>query len=249
MTMQLVVLDELSVIQKSLCKRATEADWRPLVDAMTDVQRLVHLGGRMDQADRDEFQKRRFDQARETWKQAMQQEVNRWGCAGTKALPPSGGQELSDIKDRTDFAADSVTGTYNLNLAKEIIRIGQDTPTANRHVYAYRLFYTPGGWDARYWAAKEVEVAQNESMVHINAAIEAFYNRNGDLLQPEANVVPFTAAEEVCQGIVDGNPYRSVQVVYQKFDLPVHPNCPHTAQAVADKRLSPSVCRELWVGG
>jgi hypothetical protein len=249
MTLQLVVVEELSVIQKSLLsQRASEADWRPLVDSMTDVQKLVHLGGRMDQSDRDEFQKRRFDEGRETWKQALQVEVDKWGCAGTKALPPSSGQELSDIKARTDFAADSVTGTYNLNLAREIIRIGQDAPRANRHVYAYRLFRL-GGWDQGYWASKSIEVAQNESMVHINAAIEAFYARNGDLLQPAANVVPFTAAESECQAIVDGNPYDSVATIYQKFTLPVHPNCPHTAQVIAGKRLSPNVCRELWAGG
>lgn len=242
---------KMSVIQMSMCtqQRATEADWQAYVATLTDVQKLVHLSARMDQQARDEFRKRRFDEARQVWKQTLQKELDKWGCAGTKALPPSHGQELNDIADRADFSADSVTNTYNLELAKAIRRIGEEVPTANRYVYAYRLFYSPGGWDHGYWLEKSVQVGQIETMTHINAAVEAFYMRNGDLLEPEANVIPMETVCDICKEIVAGNPYKDVDTVYRMYDLPAHMGCPHVAQAVANKRLNPMTCRELWAGG
>ncbi len=227
--------------------RATEADWRPLLDEMTDTQRLVHLTARMTADDVTEIGDRLFTEGREAYRESISAEISRWGCTG-RAVGPVAGPELTAIRERADWAATSITGTYNLNLAKEIIRIGADTPTANRNTYAFRLFKASDSWDALYWQRKQTEVAQVETMTMINAATADFYVRNGDMLQPTANVIPQMAVCPICQAMVDGNPWPSVDEVYRQFDVPPHLNCPHYVDATPDRRLTADECRQLWVG-
>lgn len=227
--------------------RATEADWRQLVDEMSDVQKLVHLTARMQDADVTEIGDRLFKEGREAYREGLNAEIRRWGCTD-RAIVPTAGPELSAIRERADFAAESITGTYNFNLAKEILRIGEDTPKANRNVYAFRLFKAGDSWDKLYWDRKKTEVAQVETMTMINASTADFYARNGDLLQPEANVIPQLAVCPICQAMIDGNPWPSVDEVYRQFDVPPHLNCPHYVEAVATRRLSLDECRQLWVG-
>ncbi|MHC4088678.1 MAG: hypothetical protein ACYSVY_00090 [Planctomycetota bacterium] len=229
-------------------ERAEPGDWRPTVDEMSNVQKMVHLTARWVDDDRDERARRLFDEGRETYRQTLQDELNRWGCGGRQALAPAVGAELSAIRERVDWAAESVKNTYNLELAKEIVRVGEETPTANRHVYAHRLYYREDSWDGRYWQERDLMIAQTETMAMVNAALADFYARNGDLLQPEANVLPIAAVCPICQEMVDGNPWRSVDAVYNKFDFPPHPNCPHRPVPAVAGRLANDQCALLWAG-
>jgi hypothetical protein len=163
-------------------ERATPADWAKLVQEMSDVQQLVHLTGRMTVFDNQELGNRLFAEARETYRQTLSREAMRLGCKGS-TVPLAAGPELSALRGRADWAAGSVGGTYNLNLAKEIFRIYDETPTANRHVYAHRLYYAPNAWDKRYWADKSTEISQVETMTSVNAATADFYARNGDIAE------------------------------------------------------------------
>jgi hypothetical protein len=228
--------------------RATPEDWRPLIDDMTNVQRMVHMAGRVDSVGESEMAERLFREARETYRQTLQDEVNKVGCSGKKVIPPSVGPELSALRDRADWAAASVANTYNLELAKEIKNIRNATPTANRHVYAYRLYNKSGSWDGAYWTRKATEVAQVETMTTVNAATADFYERNKGLVEViEAYVVPFVAECPVCQEAVAGNPYKSASEIYGLYGLPVHPGCPHMVDSHA-KKLTAAECKELWLG-
>ena len=204
--------------------RADSGDWQPLVDEMTSVQADVFLTGQMSYADRNAYEDRLVEQGIETYKQTLQEEAWALGCVDSDAAPPDGA-ELDSIHDRAQFAAGSVTGTYNLNLAKEIIAIGEATPTANMNTYNYRLFKTPDSWDDRYWQEKNLEVAQVETMTIVNAAKSDFYSRNRDKTNPSAVVRPYFAVCEVCQEMVGGNPYRTVTEIYEQFEIPPHPGC------------------------
>lgn len=235
-------------LQSVYTDRATPADWQSLVSVLRPVQKLVHLTGRWVDDDIENLETRLFNELRITYRDGLQQELNKWGCAGVSAVIPAAGAELSAIRDRVRFAANSVGNTYNLELAREIIRIGEDTPTANRHTYAFRLYNRQGSWDSAYWVAKAEQIAQIETMTVVNAAVADFYSRNGDLLQPQAIVVPFTAAESVCAQIVSENPYRTVDTLYSRWTLPVHIGCPHRAEVRSDKRLDSETCRMLWAG-
>lgn len=228
--------------------RATPEDWKPVVSGMSKVQKVVHLAGRVDSVGQKEIADRLFKSARETYRQTIQDELNKAGCAGQKTIVPRAGRELSALRERANWAASSIANTYNLKLANEIIRIGNDTPSANRNTYAYRLFNNSDSWDKRYWAEKAQEVAEVESMTTINAGIADFYERNKGLVEvSEAFVVPFVAQCPICQEIVSHNPFRSVEAVYNQYNLPVHIGCPHSVD-VHTKKVSASQCKELWVG-
>lgn len=229
-------------------ERATESQWKSVVAKMTDVQKKVHLAGRRDKLDQKDLADRLFRESRETYKQTLQDELNKWGCSGQKAVTPDKGRELSAIRERADWAAESIANTYNFELAKEIVRIGQDTPTANRNVYAYRLYYSKASWDGAYWKEKATQVSQIETMTTVNAATADFYARNGDRLAPTANIVPFQAVCPICQELVANNPYKTPDEAYNASVLPVHVGCVHRVEVVPPERLSQSECKSLWAG-
>lgn len=226
---------------------ATESDWRPLIGQMSQVQKMVHLAARMDRQSRKEYERRLFEEGRETYRQTLQDELHRWGCPEQIALAPEKGPELKAIKDRAVWAARSISDTYNLFLARAILAIGEETPTANRHVYAHRL-YGSSGWDSEYWRVKARLVAEIETMTMVNAGLADFYDRNGDLLTPEAEVIPLVAVCSICKAMVAGNPHKTIQAVYARYDIPPHPGCPHRPQVVADRKLKRDECQRLWAG-
>lgn len=226
--------------------RAKPSDWQKVVGGMTRVQKLVHLTARWIGDDQAALSKRLFDQGRETYKQGLQSELNKWGCPTVKAVAPAVGSELSAVRERADWAAESVTNTYNLKMAQRIVEIGVEAPKANRHVYAYQLFHGTG-WDADYWTAKSQQVAEIESMTMVNAATADFYARNGDIVQGDAFILPTAAVCDICKELVDRSPFRSADEVYRQYDLPVHVNCPHFVDVRA-KRLTQQECRMLWAG-
>lgn len=209
----------------SLGMRTEAKDWQAAVKDLTPVQKKVHLAARWTSFDKIEFADRLFNEGRETYRQSLQAELNRWGCAGHQALAPSKGAELSAIRERADWAAESVMHTYNLELTHAIIAVGEDVPKANRNTYASRLFYREGSWDGLYWEAKSQFISEVESMTMINAAVADFYARNGDMLAPEVDVLPLAAVCPTCQELVAGNPWKSVEAIFNKYDMPPHPRC------------------------
>lgn len=228
--------------------RRTTAEWQALLDDMSPVQSLVHMAGRMGADDQERIADQIFDSARTAYRDAIQEEINKWGCAGLSAVVPEAGPELSALRARADWAAESIVGTYNYELAREIVAIGKQVPTANRHVYAYRLFYMEGSWDGGYWQDKATEVAQIETMTAINAAIADFYFRN-DLEPQMVMIEPQVAVCDICKAMVDGNPWDSVEEVNRLFVFQPHPGCPHHLDVVSGgQRLSPQQCFDLWVG-
>jgi len=226
--------------------RATQADWVALVAEMSDVQRLVHLTGRMTAFEERDLADRLFAEGKMAYQDALDAEALKLGCPGGANI--SAGPELSALRARADWAAASVTNTYNYNLAREIISIGEDVPTANRHVYAWRLYGSDTSWDKGYWTDKATEIAQVEMMTVINAGIADFHDRNGHLFEATAKILPYFAVCDLCQEMVDGNPYTTVAEVFRKYILPPHPSCPHHCQAMPKDKLTSRECADLWMG-
>ena len=228
--------------------RSSPGEWKAKLKGMSDVQKLVHLTGRMDAPQQRDAANRMFAEGRQTYKESVQTELDRWGCGGQKAVVPAAGPELSAIRDRADWAAESVANTYNVGLADALIDIGKAVPTANRHVYAHRLFNKNDSWDSKYWKNKATEIAQVETMTMIAAGTKDFYARNGDAVRAEAQVVPHSAVCPICVALVAGNPYKSIEAIYAESDLPVHNGCPHFAESMPPKRLTQKECEMLWAG-
>jgi hypothetical protein len=214
---------------------------------LSDVQDLVHLAGRLTADEEKQIADRLFDQSCQVYQAALQEEVNKVGCSGTMAVVPSEGPELSALRERADWAAATVVRTYNDQLAKAIWQIGEDTPTANRHVYASRLFYAGDSWDDGYWQLKAVQISQVETMTTISAASADFY-QNNDIPTEAALVVPYESVCAICADIVQGNPYRSADDVFRHYLLPAHLGCPHYVETVPQERLTNDECRDLWAG-
>jgi hypothetical protein len=228
-------------------QRKTQSDVNGVVDGLTSVQRLVHLAGRLTSDDRNELADRLFNDGRQAYRDALQNELSKWGCHGSQAFVPDTGPELTAIRDRADWAAQSVTHTYNYELANAITAVGNEVPTANRHTYAFRLFYQDSSWDKGYWEDKSTQVAQIEMMTVINAAVADFYARN--TLEPASVVItPYFAVCPICKDMVDGNPYDSVDDVVRQYVIPPHVGCPHHITTTASERLTPRQCETVWAG-
>ncbi|MFA4973442.1 MAG: hypothetical protein WC683_12560 [bacterium] len=219
-------------------------DWQSLVDSMTDVQRLVHLAARHTE---DHVRVRRETMIRATrdvYGEAIRQEVIHIGCPDPGRVYLREGAELRRMAEHINEVASGIENTYNYDLARAILQIGAETPTANRWVYAYRL----NGWEAERMAAKEPFIAETEYGWTVNAAKEAFWANNAQI-RAAAEVVPYPTVCPICAEYVAGNPYPSMEALYRRCSLPAHPRCPHHGSPLLDRRLTRDECRDLWIGG
>jgi hypothetical protein len=224
--------------------RRGEEDWRKLVDEMSDVQKLVHLAYRKTADDEEEWADDIFKNNRKTYTDTLDEEAAAWGCHP----PPASltrGPILKAIHDEADESGRSIVGTFNYDLALEIRRIGRETPTANRHVYAYRL----RTWVQERDRWKLPQITTIETFKTVNRAQDDFYRFN-DLPQEGAEVVPYVTPNmcPICAEYVAGNPYPSMQELLRQCQLPAHPHCPHYGRVIPARRLTRQECRELWLG-
>jgi hypothetical protein len=222
--------------------RYGEDDWRELLDEMSDVEKLVHLAHRWTADDEELWADRLFRNNRKTYTDALDEEAAAWGCYP----PPASltrGPILKAIREEADESGRSIVGTFNYDLALAIRRIRRETPTANRHVYAYRL----RAWMQERARWKKPQIGMIETFKTVNRAQDDFYRFN-DLPQEGAEVVPFSTVCEICAEYVAGNPYRSMQELLRRCRLPAHHNCPHYGRVIPARRLTRQECRELWMG-
>lgn len=216
---------------------------------MSRVQKLVHLAARITPDGEADWQRGVFSAHQRAFVSTLEQEAAGWGCPGRRAVF---GDETADyFRQSAARSAVSIANTYNYHLALEIVRIGQETPTANRHVYARRLFYDQGSWARRYWAEKSLEIAVTETGGAIAAAKDGFYKRNdwlGDVVA-QVEVRPYDTVCEVCRAVVAGNPYPSRQALADGPGAPpYHIKCPHYEAVTGSRQLTREECERLWMG-
>jgi hypothetical protein len=215
------------------------------VEELSRVQRLVHLAARMTDDDVRALAERIKRDNVSTYEEALTHLARQHGCY--RAEGRLGNNDIrSDIRDAAKWSAASIANTYNYELARAIRRVGEEVPTANRHVYAYRLFHAPDSWGRRYAASKAEQVAQFERWQAINLAIGHFYQFNA-VGEQYAEVRPYDTLCPACAGYVAGNPYPSVEALYRNVVLPAHLGCPHYGAAVGG-RVAAGECEELWLG-
>jgi uncharacterized CHY-type Zn-finger protein len=230
--------------------RAVESDWRPLLDLMTEKQRSVHEKGQTTESDEQEIARTIVDNSKESYRASLQSEYEEWGGVEQRASTPKG-EELERLEDRAAWAAATIRHTYNLNLALEILRIGEENPEATEQYYEDELYGAEDSWDAEYWKDKALQVAQIEVLWAIYRAIRDFYDHNQyrlDVENYEVLVMPLVAVCPVCQELVANNPYPSTEALSSVATFPVHPNCPHHQQTMVRVKLSREECQGLWLG-
>ena len=218
-------------------------NWQAVVAGMTKVQKLVHLAYRRTDEDVAICRNEIFAILRDSYSMTIRAEIIGLGCADPGNVTPRSGPELKDMADRAKESAESIVNTFNYDLAMEILRIAEDTPTANRNTYASRLYE----WESARNIEKRMQIDSTETGWAINLAKEAFYTYNGEI-PAQAEVVPKDTKCPICAEYVAGNPYGSMDELYRKCELPAHPHCPHHGQAITGAPLTRDQCRQLWRG-
>ena len=217
--------------------------WQPLFNSMTRVQKLVHLAYRRDSTYIREMGDSLFHRLRDAYQETLRREAIAIGCPDPGPVWVNEGPGLSALRQRADWAAESVANTYNYDLAVEIHHIRQETPTANRNVYAFRLLQ----WETERARWKNPQISLTETFWAINYAKEEFHRFNV-IDVSYAEIRPFNTVCPICAELVSANPYPSVAAIFVETLLPVHANCPHYAHAVVGTKPTTMECKDLWLG-
>ena len=214
-------------------------DWHGLVDAMTNVQKMVHLAMRYDIIDQERIRGELLRARRLAYEDELNIQAANVGCAGRKARLGNG-PILSALNGMSERDAASIVNTYNYDLAIAIRNISIEVPRANRYTYAARL----RTWEAARSKWKTPQIEQFTELTARSLAQVDFYKYNGELMGI-ARLEPRSAVCPICQGWIDrgGVPVR---VAINK-PPPYHVRCPH-AWNITPKRVPRSECPFLWMG-
>ena len=214
-------------------------DWQAAVDALTDVQKLVHLAARCDLVDVETWRTEILKLRRQAYNDELSIQARHVGCPGARGQLGNG-DILSRLNELSRQDAESICGTYNYFLAHAIAAIGAATPTANRHVYAYRL----RPWMDSYWQGKRPQVQEYSDRSARREAQQDFYEYNAGRLGT-AKLTPETAVCPICAGWLARGlvPLR----VALNDPPPYHVTCPHIWDTRPDK-VTPDECKTLWLG-
>lgn len=219
---------------------------KDVVDEMSRVQKLVYLAGQMDPDEAQEWADLVYNVRKDAYLAAIDAELSLYGCGGKGEVSKGPAAEMSAEADKVGAG---IANTYNYWLAREIVRIREETPTANRHVYTHRLFYSDTSWSGSYWGRKQEMIGATETATGANRGLEGFYRNNRDRIDDGgAEVVPYPTVCSVCASYVEGNPYKSMEDLYNHCTLPAHPYCPHFGTPLDPKQLGAGECDKLWRG-
>lgn len=213
-------------------------DWQSVVAQLTDVQKLVHLAMRMDSTNVEQLRGTLLKQRRLAYEDELVIQARRIGC-GNQMARLVAGPALNRLNDMSKRDAESIVATYDYDLAFAIRTIGNEVPTANRHVYASRL----SQWEASRASWKNQQVAEFTENSARAMAQQDFYDQNRPngvaVLLPKSGVCP------ICKGWIERG--RVDARVATHHPPPYHPNCPHVWDFNWDK-FSREQCEILWMG-
>lgn len=214
-------------------------NWQPVVDDLSNVQKLVHLAARYDSVDVERIRTELLAIRRRAYNDELSIQAAAVGCPGQRGRLANG-RILSALNDLCKRDAESIANTFNYFLAQEIIRIRQNNPRANRHHYAYHY----RRWVTGYWDYKDAQIIQMADGSARAMAQQDFYRLNNNLMG-SAKLEPRTAVCPICQGWVARGivPLR----VALNNPPPYHPSCPHGWSTRPD-RVAPEECPNLWMG-
>jgi hypothetical protein len=238
---------EATLLSASRLLLYTPADLRALEAQMTPVQRLVFLRSAWDSTDwgriGDGIHDGNLDTARSTLADLGRR---LWGADFDRTVTIDDSALQAELRALAVDAASSAVLTRNVEMARQILAIRRDTPTANRFVYASRL----RRWDAdrAKWKGQQISLREEGRTVE-NVTRRFLANNRG--ITGQFVVEPATWAIPVCKfdciGAVQGGPYDLTD--WAALDsFPRHPNCPHHRQLL-EATLSGVPDQEMaWLG-
>lgn len=212
-------------------------DWRAAVGNLSEVGKLVHLAMRQDAFDEEALRGTLVRASRDAYNDELGILAARMGCRRQGVLRT--GPILSKLNATAKMHSESIVRTFNYDLATAIQHIRSEVPTANRHVYAYRL----KEWAAARAEWKNLDIEMMTELDARSVAQQDFVRYNG--LQGWARLVPTTAVCPICQGwIARGRvPLR----IAMNHPPPYHNKCPHLWD-IHSRKVSREECGLLWMG-
>lgn len=161
------------------------------------------------------------------------------GCPGLQARLRNEVIHL-EFREKAKEDAMSIANTYNYDVARAIVAIGVEMPTANRYVYASRL--------RKYLEVREAwkdpQVAQYTDNWAKAKAQHDFYVVNR-LQLGYAVLVPVVAVCPICKAMIARG--RVSLAVASNTRIPFHVNCPHVWNFYPQRVLRDR-CPYLWLG-
>lgn len=210
---------------------------KPTIDDLSNVQRLVRLAMQYDSVQVDSVRGELTRARLQAYNDEIGIQARRAGCSGQGTL--TAGPALTQLNDLSKEDAAAYARQYNDDLTKAILKIGTDTPRANRNVYAARL----REWEGARAEAKAGPLAQWVENTARSLGFEHFVKNNG--LEGTAHLEPFEASCPVCAGVIARGeiPLKLAANLLPPF----HPNCPH--YMVSDPvKIEAGDCAEIWTG-
>lgn len=215
-------------------------DWQATIEDFTRVQKLVHLSVRMQPEDAPGIQNEIFKQKRLAYEDELASQAAAVGCAGRKGVTSP--VLLSAMMEEARTESLGIISTYNYDLAISIRNIRQETPTANRNVYAKRI----NEWEEarNEWKSKQIMLWNTVSWQ--DRAVKDFLENNPQLAEKGYAIVEpqRTAVCDVCREWV--NKGKVPIEATKEIEWPAHLNCPH--HWVVNYKGGKVDCSKLWVG-
>lgn len=216
--------------------------WEPIVADFSDAMKLVHLAMRMDDFDERKIRNQVLEEKRDAYVDELTALAKAVGCNRVGSLRP--GIVQKEMVAESDADADSITNTYNYDLAIAIRNIRATVPTANRHVYAKRLLE----WHEERSQWKSLQISLWDTGKWRSRALFEFMVKNTDLVKGSVELLPMGGAEPVCDGWTKKGKMRITNKLLDVIaNWPPHLNCPHYWQFYPGKVLEED-CAKLWVG-
>lgn len=235
-------LDRLSRLSDQDWNEALAQDkareWQPVVDDMTNVQKLVHLAMRRGADDVEEIRAQLLEARRRSYVDEITILAKRAGCAGQSGRLTRG-ETLTDFSNDSEEDGESIVNTYNFDMAHAILNIAKDVPTANRATYVSRLTI----WEADRAGWKANQIMLNTDGLARQRAILDFRQFND--IDGVAILKPDGAKEEICQGWQKRGEVPLAEAI--RNAPPYHISCPHYWETILGK-ISREECQDLWVG-
>lgn len=223
------------------------ADLQALERQMTPVQRLVFYRSYWDAGDWGDMAEQ-LHQDNLAVAQSSLQDLGQklWGKDFTREVELTDPALLAEIRALSWDAASSVALTHNVEMARQVLKIGREAPRANRFVYAHRLKI----WEAGRSAWKSAQIALREGVRTLQNVLGRFLSRN-EGIEGQFEVVPETWAipecKFDCQGAILGSPYPMSE--WESIGpFPLHPNCPHHKELIQDTLSGVPDQEGAWLG-